>query len=818
MLNNLLQDLRYGLRLLIAKPGFTLVAVLTLALGIGANTLVFTLIDGVYLSPLPYRNADQLVDVYASYTKQGGGVDAVSIPDYVDQRTAVPALADSALYTDASFNLVDDGAPERLRGLRATASLFSTLGVGAALGRTFEAGETVAGRDRIVVLTDALWRNRFNADPRIVGRDLHLDGESYRVVGVMSPAFMFPNTEVQFLVPFTFSQDDLADDQRFVNYSAIVGRLAPGATTAQVEAQCAAMIQHNVTRLGAGDSEAESYARAVDSFGLRFGARPLREQLSGNNAGELLVLQAAVALVLLIACANVANLLLTRLTARYGELAVRTALGASRASIGRQLLAEATLLAFIGGVLGYGFAWFGVKLVASSGLLPAWVAFDVDRRVLVFLFGISALASLVFGLLPAFSVITLRPQALLRESGRSGGAGRGVRRLRRTLAMVQVALAVALLAGAGLLLRSFGNAAQQDPGFASSNVLIAALTLPLAKYPDAPAQARDLRAILDAVRNVPGVTAAGATTVMPFTGSNAGITFRIAGRDTNSAQPHAARRSVDEDYFKTMGIPVVRGQVFTRSDWETQAPSVVIDTVFERKYFPAGDAIGQRIFLGSGTDESEPYTIVGVVGGVKNFDLTASGSQETFYFNLAMRPQSSVYLALHVADTAVVPAEALRAAVRSVDPEQPLFNIGSLDQRIHYSLTGRRVPLQLLGLFASVALLLAAIGIYGVLAFSVAQRSSEIGVRLALGATGSRVLRLVLVDGGRLIGSGLVLGLLCAVALGRLLRSRLFGVDSIDLPSLAVVMLVFAAVGLLACYLPARRAARVDPIEALRHE
>jgi len=822
MLAATIRTLYKSLRMLSARPAFAITVVLTLGLAIGANTLVFALIDGVYLSPLPYRDADALVDVYASSTKRGGGVDNVSIPDYLDQRAGVPALSDLALYTNASFNLVDSGAPERLRGLRATPSLFSTLGVGAATGRTFGEDEAVAGRDRVVVLTDTLWRNRFNADPNVVGRDLRLDGERYRVIGVMPPGFMFPGTDVGFFVPFTFSEEMRADDQRFDNYSSSVGRLAPGATPADVEAQCAALIRGNIERIGALGENGGWYARTVESSGFRAGVRPLRAQLSGANARELIPLQAAVAMVLLIACANLANLLLTRLTSRHNELAVRTALGASRARIVRELSVETLLLALAGAVLGISLAWVGVKLVAASGLLPGWAEFGMDGRVLAFTFGVALLASAVFSALPIWSLTAMQPQSLLREGGRLAGGARGAQRTRNVLVVVQLALSVALLAAAGLLLRSFDNALQQNPGFSSEHVLIAGLTLPPAKYPDDAARARHLRQIIDATRGLPGVAAAGATTRMPFSGENAGIIFRVAGRRDEGTQLHASWRSVDEDYFKAMRIPLLRGRAFTHADWGGTPKTLVVDATFERTYFPNGDAIGQRILLGTSGDtdsgDDDPYTIVGVVGSVKHFDLTMPANRPTFYFDLGTRPGDSVYLALRATAAPAALVDALRAAVHSVDSEQPLFNVGTLDQRISSSLAGRRVPLILITLFATAALLLAAIGIYGVLAFTVAQRSSEIGMRVALGATRSRILRLVFADGGRLIAIGLAVGVLCAFALGRLLRNHLFGVDSIDPASLAGVLFGFAVIALFACWLPARRAANTDPIVALRYE
>jgi predicted permease len=435
--------------------------------------------------------------------------------------------------------------------------------------------------------------------------------------------------------------------------------------------------------------------------------------------------------------------------------------------------------------------------------------------VLAFTFAIAVLAGAVFGALPIWSMTATSAQSLMREGTRLAGGARGARRTRNVLVVVQLALSVALLASAGLLLRSFENALEQDPGFRSDHVLIAGLTLPPAKYPDAPAQARHLRQTIDAVRTLPGIEAAGATTRMPFLGENSGIIFRIDGRE--GSQLHAAWRSVDEDYFKAMRIPLVRGRVFSRADWDSTTRPIVVDASFERTNFPNGDAIGQRIFLGdAGTDE--PYTIIGVVGSVKHFDLTMPASKPTFYFDLGTRPGEGVYLAVRTTGPSGALVDALRATVRSVDPEQPLFNVATLDQRINMSLAGRRVPLVLIGLFAAVAVLLAAIGIYGVLAFTVAQRISEIGVRVALGATRSRILQLVVADGGRLIAIGLAVGLLCALALGRLLQSRLFGVGSVDAASLVAVMLGFAAIALFACWLPARRAANTDPIVALRYE
>jgi predicted permease len=820
MLADLWTDVRYALRRLAAAPGFTLAVALTLGIGIGANVLVADLVDGVYFRSMPWRDDGRLVYIEDSNTKQGPDADGgmISIPDYLDRRESAPALEDSALYLNTDLNLIGVGPPERLRAIRATPSLFTTLGVGAALGRTFVDDEATPGRDKVVVLSDTLWRNRFNADPNIVGRDLDLSGETYRVVGVMPPSFLFPTRDAQVFVPYAFTADEKKDEARFTGFTQGIGRLAPGATPADVRAQSDLIIRRNMDRIAASGPDGGWYRQIVESNGYTIKATPLRDYFMGSRVRELPLMQLAVALVLLIVCANVANLMLVRWSARQKELAVRAVLGANRARIARQLLVEAMLLALFGGALGLALAISGERVVAASGLLPDFVELRPRAGMLGSAFALSLVAGALFGTLPILSrPKTAANSGMLRESGRLASGGRGARLLRDTLVVTQLALAVALLASAGLLLRSFGKILQQDPGFRSEHVMTATIALPDAKYHDEAAQARAFQRIVDEVRRVPGVVSAGLTTTLPFSGTNAGQMFRVAGREAGGVQRHAALRRVDDGFFAAMGIPLREGRTFARADWSEKNRDVVVDELFARKHFPGGNAVGSTLLLGS-SGESDTYTIVGVVGTVRHGNLAADVSKETFYFDFGARPNPWGYLAVRTSVPPSALVEPLRAAVRSVDPDQPIFDVTTLDDRIGRSLTSRRVPLQLIGLFAGVALALAAIGIYGVLAFAVAQRTGEFGVRMAIGADASRIRREVLGGGARLAAIGLGIGVACAFALGVALRSQLFGIGVVDLPSLAAVVVVLAATALIACWLPARRASRTAPIEALRYE
>ncbi|MGA9341869.1 MAG: ADOP family duplicated permease, partial [Rhodanobacteraceae bacterium] len=680
MFESWIQDIHHAMRALAARPAFAAAIIVTVALGIGANALVFSLIDGVYFKALPYRDGAALIDLGNSYATSGPGRVAVSIPDYLDRRTGVPALTDSALYTDADLNLSIDGTSERLRGLRVTPSLFSTLGVGAMLGRTFTEDEAQIGKDKVVVLGNALWRNHFDADPGIVGRDLRLGGESWRVVGVMPEGFMFPDRDVQLYVPFAFTDAQKGDRERGNEFSYSVARLAPGATDAQVKAQCDAIIRRNAERIGAMGKDGASFRDYLVSSGFTVTAQPLRAILADEKSNVLFLLQGAVALVLLIACANIANLLLARISARSKELSVRSALGAGRMRIVRQLLVESLLLAFIGGVIGLLVALGSARVVAASGLLPDWISLTPDARVLGFGFALSVLTGLVFGLVPAFAAIGAAPQLALREAGRLGGGGRGAQRTRQVLVIVQLALAVTLLAGSGLLLRSFAKVVDENPGFRSDGVLTAAIALPQSRYADRPASVRTYARVLDAVRALPGTERVGLVDALPFAGNDGGSSYRIEGAPRTATPPHGHVLSVDDGYFRAMDIPLLRGRTFSRADWDTAAKVVVIDEMFAHKRFPAGDAIGHRLDMGS-PSKPDLYTIIGVVGTTRYADLATAPREETYYFDFADSPSPTALLTVRSSVPPAALVASLRKAIGSVDPDLPLFDIKTMDQR-----------------------------------------------------------------------------------------------------------------------------------------
>jgi predicted permease len=823
MLTHLLQDLRYGLRMLRAKPGFTIAAVLTLALGIGANSAIFSVIDGMLLRPLPYRDGERLVYVYNTYPKMNLEIAGTSIPDYLDRRSGAAALADLAMYHGQSFNLAEQGAPQRLVGTVATPSLFTTLQVEAQLGRVFGDDAAEPGADHVVVLSDALWRNQFNADRGIVGRDIRLNGDSYRVLGVMSPAFTFPRRDVQLWVPFAFTPKQKSDDERGHEFSDSVGRLKPGATLAELNAQMDAIVHANAERIASADAkEGPAIKKFLESSGFTGRAQNLHEFLVRDLKPVLLLLQAVVAFVLLIACANVANLMLTRISARQKELSVRTALGAGRGRLARQLLVESLLLSLAGGAVGLLVAQWCVQLIRLLGLDDSARGFSIglEGSTISFTLGLALLTGVLFGLFPVVALWRERAYEVLKEGGRGSGGSRSARATRRVLVIVQMALAVTLLAGAGLLIRSFVHLQEASPGFDMQSVLSVRVDLPANRYKDDAAVAQFYQRSLAAVRALPGVSSAGIVSSMPFTNNNSQGSYFIEGRELAAGEsaPHGFVQIVDEDFFKTMQIPVLQGRGFTTADAADAGKVIVIDDLLAKKYFgDAAKALGQRITQADHR-EGPWYTIVGVVGTIKRNKLYELTNKETYYYYYQQQPERSSTIALKTDLAPAALTAPLRAALLRIDPEQPVYDIQTMRERISASLDDRRTPMLLLGLFAAVALALSAIGIYGVLAFSVASRTGELGVRMSIGAQRNHIMRLVLVDGARLAGIGLGLGLVGSLVLSQLIKAQLFGIGVVDPLTLFGVVAVLAATAFVACWLPARRAARVDPIEALRHE
>jgi predicted permease len=810
MFDTLFQDLRYALRALAARPGFTAAAVLTLALGIGANAAIFNIIDALVLRSLPYPNAGRIVSIDHTYTKtaeRGGS----TIPDYLDQRAQASSLADVAIYQYASFNLGTADAPLRLVGMRATPSLFPTLGTQALLGRAFGDDEAIAGRDHVAVMSYDAWQNQFSDDRTIVGRDVSLNGDSYRVVGVMPKGFFFPDRDVQVWTPYTIAPEQRTDAERGTSDVQSIGLLKPGASVAQLETELHTITARNAARSSQLQSD---YA----STGFVINAKPLQQAWFGDLRGTLWLLQGFVALVLLIAVANVANLVLVRFSARRRDFALRSALGADRMRLDRQVVIETSLLALLGGGIGLLLAAAAIPLLGHIGFDSArrWSAIDlgIGPATIGFVLALSLAMGLLLGAITALSLRNARGFDLLRASGHAGMASQGVGRVRNTLVIGQFALTLMLLVAAGLLLKSFQRLQDNDPGFVSADLLTARLDLPKIRYADVAARSNYYERLLTATRALPGVEMAAYTASLPFdghTGTSGYVAEGYAGTDAQALV--AQRQSVDEDYFSTLGVALLEGRAFTAGDTATSTPVVIVDETLAKHLWPRHSALGQRLRM-----DDDQMTVVGVARAVRQNDLAETRTRDAMYWPVR---QHAVAFGELVVKSALPPAALipqLRAAALGVDAGLPIYDIQTLDERIAHSLDRRRAPMLLLAAFAALALLLAAVGIYSVLAFTMGQRTSELGVRMAVGAKARDVISLVIGDGMRLCAIGVAIGLLGALAIGHLMRAQLYQAGTADPLVFAGVTGVLIAAALLACWLPARRAARTNPTVALRNE
>jgi putative ABC transport system permease protein len=807
-----MQDIRYAIRTLRKQPIFTLVAVATLTLGIGANTAIFSLLYQYLLRPLPYPDAERLVFIWNTYPLMGLPQASVSIPDYIDRRTQAPAIEDATLFTTRSLSLAVEGEPVQVRALAVTPSFFTTLRRQPFLGRAFADAEAQPGADKFAVLTYNLWNARFAADRSVVGRSIRLGGEAHQVVGVLPADFELPGRDISVLVPFAFTPVQMSDQGRGNEFSQMIARLRPGATIEQVTGQMKVIVDRNLERL----PQRAAFARTSGFGGL---AIPIRDQIVGDLRTPLYILQAFVLVVLLIACANVANLLLMRATGRYRELAIRTTLGAGRRRLVRQMLTEGLVLALCGAIGGLLLGVAGVRaLVAvSSQQIPGMATTSIHPAVLAFTMALAVLTGLVFGLVPALVVLRGNTASLLKDDSTRGSASRSTGFTRAALVVIETAFALMLLVGSGLLIKSFARLQSVDPGFSTENVLTAQISLPAARYPDAAARRAFWVRLVDKARTLPGVATAGLTTNVPFNGNVSSGSYSIVGYTPGPSEtaPHGRQETVGGDYFAAMKIPLVEGRFFNDGDTAESAPVVVVDEYMAKRYFPNRSALGQQIQRGG--RDTPRMTIVGVAGTINSIDLGQPVTKERIYRPATQQPPGAMALVIKTALDPQTLVGSVRTAVQSIDAEQPIADVRTMDQWVSRSLEQRRTPTLLLALFGGVALVLSAIGIYGVLAFGVAQRVREFGIRQALGADRRAILRLVLAQGLTTAGLGIAIGLAGAWAFSQVMRQMLFGVGARDLSVFAGVTGLLAAVAVAACYIPARRATRVEPMVALRN-
>lgn len=803
------QDVRYGIRMLLKHRSFTAVAVLTLGLGIGANTAIFSVVNAVLLRPLPFERADQLLWIWSVRTDRDKAF--FSIPDFIDYRERNQTLDQMSAMAYWGANLTGAGEPERLQGVRMSAHAFEMLGAKAAVGRALTAADDEASSQRVVVLTHGLWQRRFGADHSLMGKTLALNGDSYTVVGVLPADFVFPWLDSEIVVPLKIDIDPRRAD-RDTNFLRAFARLKPGLTREQAQADLASI----ATQLQQEYPEANAKKIAPRALALR-------EEIVGDYRKALVLLLCAVVLVLLIACSNIANMLLARASARHKEMAIRRALGASGARLIRQLLTECVILALIGGALGLILAAWGVDLLLalSPANLPRAREAGIDGAVLGFSAGLSLAVGLIFGLAPALQASHADLNDELKAGGRGATTSPHRTRARSLLVISEIALAVVLLAGAGLSLKSFARLQRVNAGFDAERLLLARLSLPQAKYSNLQAVITFYEQVSERLKNVPGVESVGAANVLPLSGLFVRTDFTIAGRAPLSATdaPAAQNRWVTPGYFGTMRIPLLQGREFTDRDKMSGKGVAVIDETLAQCHFRNENPIGEHLKF-----FERDFEIVGVVGAVKHNGLDDEPTP-TLYAPLTQLPNSNLAflasnmsLAVRTSVEPLVLQTAVRREVQAVDSEVPASSIKTMGQFISTSVAPRRFNLLLLVVFAGAALLLAATGIYAVISYSVTQRTHEIGIRLALGADPRDVLRLVVGHGMTLALAGVGVGLIAALGITRLMTSLLFEVSATDPATYVAVSVILAGVALGACVVPARRATKVDPMVALRYE
>ena len=808
-MGSLLQDMRYGARMLMKKPGFTLIAVITLAAGIAANTTIFSIADALVLRPFNFPNQERLVSVWERSTRQGGfdkgSVAPGNFDDWHEQNRSFERLI---AIDQRSFDLTGAGQPEQFAGYGVSASFFDALGAKPALGRTFLPGEGKPGRDQVVVLKYSLWERRFGADPDVVGRTLTLNAKTFTVIGIMPPDFNFPVNGGEMWAPLAF--DDKTKRERGSHYLRCMGLLRPGVSVAQANADLEA-ISRRAQRLFP-ETNAERSASVVD----------MNEDFARESKNYVTLLVGTVAFVLLIACANVANMLFGRAFGRQKEVAVRLALGASRWRLVRQLLTESLLLALMGGAIGLLFSVWGIDLLKGAipedyaKLIEGYDHLSVNRTVLMFTLIVSMLTGVVSGLMPALQASKPNLNEALKEGVKGASPTGSRRRLRGALVVAEVALSLVLLIGAGLMIRSFVAMMRDDMGFNPHSVLSFRLWLPEERYSEA--QRRGFYdQLLKRLESLPGVVAAGATNLLPMSNNYIDTSFEIVGRAPfeKGKEPYVAYRIVTPGYFDAIGMSLRRGRGFTAGDNEQAPRVVIINESFARRFFPNQEAIGQRITLSGKADK--PTEIVGVTANVKDIDLD-SGPDPGFYLPYAQEPWSGMGVVLRAAGEPTTLSSAARDEVAKLDPALPVQLIKTVERMIYERNTPKRVMTALMGVFAGIALLLASVGLYAVMAYSVSQRTHEIGVRLALGAHLRDILWLITRQGLKLTLVGLALGMMGAFVLTRVMASLLYGVTATDPLTFILTSLALAGAALLACWIPARRATKVDPLIAIKYE